>query len=239
VRARDLRTNEIHSFRSDVVIVADGKAAFGDARPGLTGDFGLKAHFADVDAPGDAIMLLGVRGHYVGVARVGADRWNVAMSVGQSRLRACGGEGDRVMALMKMENSTLALIFRTATRISEWLAAPLPRFHVGRNWPVRVIPIGNAAAALEPIGGEGIGLAMHSAELAADALDVAARRNAEPDVAELRQAYSNLWKTRSRAARIIARAISSPTLAEFAVQAAGSSDLLARVGISLIGKRSP
>jgi menaquinone-9 beta-reductase len=236
VHARDLRTNEVRSFPAQFVIVADGKAAFGDARPALTGDFGLKAHFAGVDAPGDTIMLFGARGHYVGVACVGAGRWNVAMSVGQARLRSCGGDGDRVMHLVNVENSSLARMFRTAARVSDWLAAPLPRFGVANAWPRHVIPIGNAAAALEPIGGEGMGLAMRSAELAAEALDGAARRNEEPDLVALRGAYAELWRTRSRAARVTAQAISSPTFAEFAVQAALSSDAISRLGMRLVGK---
>ncbi|MDQ3441949.1 MAG: NAD(P)/FAD-dependent oxidoreductase [Planctomycetota bacterium] len=236
VRARDLRTNEIREFSPQVVIIADGKAALGETRPDMTGEFGLKAHFAGIDAPADAIVLLGARGHYVGVASIGHDRWNVAMSVGQPCLRACDGDGDRVLDLMKSENIALAQMFRSATRFGDWLAAPLPRFGVAKAWSRRVIPVGNAAAALEPIGGEGMGLAMRSAELAATAIDAAQRRNEEPDAGALRRAYHRLWKTRSRACRAAAWAISSPTFADIAVQAAASSDVVARLGMMLVGK---
>jgi flavin-dependent dehydrogenase len=236
VRARDLRTNEIRRFSPHVVIVADGKAAFGAARPPTTGDFGLKAHFSDISAPADAIMLLGARGHYVGVASVGADQWNVALSVGQPRLRACDGDGDRVLEVMMDENAALSRMFRAARRVGDWLAAPLPRFRIAKDWPRRVIPIGNAAAALEPIGGEGMGLAMLSAELATGALDATAQDNREPEVATLRRTYNALWKTRSRACRVTGWAISSPTVAELAVQAAASSESLARLGMHLMGK---
>ncbi|HEV2293786.1 MAG TPA: NAD(P)/FAD-dependent oxidoreductase [Tepidisphaeraceae bacterium] len=236
VRARDLQTNESRHFSPHYVIVADGKGALGDVRPEVTGDFGLKAHFAAVDAPADAILLVGARGHYVGIANVGAATWNVAMNVGQPRLRACAGDGDRVLELMQRENAALADMFRPARRVGDWLAAPLPRFDVARKWPRRVIPVGNAAAALEPIGGEGMGLAMRSAELAAAALDHVAECNAEPDVAALRRAYCSLWKTRARASRATALAMSSPTFAELAVQAASASDAVARLGMRWVGK---
>lgn len=236
VRVRDLGANRIHLFSPHYVVVADGKAALGDPRPRSTGDFGLKSHFDGVDAPPDAVMLLGVQGHYVGVAPVGFGRWNVAMSVGRGRLRACNGEGDAVLNLMKAENVVLADMFRRACRSSDWLAAPLPRFGVAKSWPRRVLPVGNAAAALEPIGGEGMGLAMRSAELAVDALDEAARSDGEPDVARLRRAYHSLWNTRARACRATGMALSSPTLAELAVQAATSSDGVARLGMWLVGK---
>jgi flavin-dependent dehydrogenase len=236
IQVRDLRTNEVRVISPHYVIVADGKAAFGEDRPEGTGEFGLKAHFVNLDAPADAILLLGVRGHYVGVARVGHDTWNVAMSVPQARLRACDGDGDRVLDLMKGENAGLAGIFRCARRAGDWLAAPLPRFGVAKRWPRRVIPVGNAAAALEPIGGEGMGLAMRSAELAGEALDDAARRDGEPDVVALRAAYNALWRTRSRACRATAWAISSPAVAERAVDLALASDAIARVGMKLVGK---
>ena len=64
---------------------------------------------------------------------------------------------------------------RRRRRVGPWLVSPLPRFSVARRWPERVIPVGNAAAALEPIGGEGMGLALRSAELAAAALAEAIR----------------------------------------------------------------
>ncbi len=236
VRARDLESNQIRELSPHYVIVADGKAAFGQGRPEVTGDFGLKAHFTGITAPADAIVLLGANGHYIGVAPVGSSKWNIAMNVGQSRLRACEGDGDRVLDLMKRENAGLADLFRRASRASAWLAAPLPRFGVTNHWPRRVIPVGNAAAALEPIGGEGMGLAMRSAELAAEALDAAAQRDGEPDVQSLRRAYNALWKTRSRACRATALAISAPTVAELAVQAAQSSEVVAWLGMKLVGK---
>jgi len=231
VRARDLQTNEIREFSPHYVIVANGKAAFCEQRPENTADFGLKAHFSDVAAPADAIMLLGAQGHYVGVAAVGENCWNVAMSVPQLRLRACDGDSDHVFELMQKENVALGDMFRPSRRIGEWLAAPLPRFGVAKRWPRRVIPIGNAAAALEPIGGEGMGLAMRSAELAVEALDTT-----DPNISKLQRAYGKLWKARSRASRVTAVALSSPAIADVAVQVANASDAVARLGLKLVGK---
>jgi len=231
VRARDLQANEIREFSPHYVIVANGKAAFCEQRPENTADFGLKAHFSDVAAPADAIMLLGAQGHYVGVAAVGENCWNVAMSVPQLRLRACDGDSDHVFELMQKENVALGDMFRPSRRIGEWLAAPLPRFGVAKRWPRRVIPIGNAAAALEPIGGEGMGLAMRSAELAVEALDTT-----DPNISKLQRAYGKLWKARSRASRVTAVALSSPAIADVAVQVANASDAVARLGLKLVGK---
>lgn len=235
VRARDLETNVLQEFFPHIVIVADGKGMFGDNRPAATGDFGLKAHFEQVDAPRDTIMLLGVRGHYTGLAAVTQRAWNIAMSVPQERLRACGGDGDRVMNAMMDENAALAAAVGHARRVSGWLAAPLPRFGVARHWPRRIIPIGNAAAALEPIGGEGMGLAMCSAELAADALIEANHRQVEVNTIALRRQYGRLWNVRRVACRASAWAVSRPGLAQALIPLAGTGRL-GRTAMAWMGK---
>jgi 2-polyprenyl-6-methoxyphenol hydroxylase-like FAD-dependent oxidoreductase len=109
------------------------------------------------------LKLFGVTGHYVGVAPIEDGRSNVAFSVPAKRLEAFRGDLDALWRQLLTENPTLAERFGGAERVSDWLASPLPRFAIQRRWPEGVIPLGNAAAALEPIGGEGMGLAMRSA----------------------------------------------------------------------------
>ena len=71
-----------------------------------------------------------------------------------------------------------------------------------------MIPIGNSAAALEPIGGEGIGLAMRSAELAVEAIDQAAESGV--DVASLQRSFATLWRWRQISCRATALLFSTP-----------------------------
>jgi flavin-dependent dehydrogenase len=231
VSVRDLLSNEQVILRTDQILVADGKAALGAPKRPPTGDLGVKAHFVGVAAARDTIELFGVAGHYVGLAPIEDRRWNVAMSVPAARVSAFGGDFDALFARMREENIGLARRFAIASRLGGWIACPLPRFAVARDWPQGIIPLGNAAAALEPIGGEGMGLALRSAELAAEALIRGG------DVVELRRAYERLWRTRRTACRAAAMVISSPRVADLAVQcAAGVGDSLARIGLKLIGK---
>ena len=111
-----------------------------------------------------------MRGSYGGLAAIEGDRWNAAFSVPAARLKQHRGDVDALFAEIARENPMLAARLAPRERVGEWLASPLPRFSVRRTWPPAVIPVGNAAAALEPIGGEGMGLAMRSAELAAQML---------------------------------------------------------------------
>src|SRR5439155_8761245 len=166
----DLRTNERRVLRATHLLIADGKAACGLTHPAPTGDLGIKAHFADVEDDADVVSLFGLRGHYVGLAPIESARWNLAMSVPAARVRAVNGDLEALFDQILAENRGLARRLRHARRLSEWLASPLPRFAVARQWPPGIIPIGNAAAALEPIGGEGMGRAMRSAERGAPQL---------------------------------------------------------------------
>lgn len=236
VTVRNLVTNESRQRRSKHMLIADGKAASGLAHPEPTKDLGIKAHFQNVQSIPNTIALFGLRGHYVGLAPVENSRWNVAMSVPSDRVRSFKGDLDALFAQLLTENTELANRFCHATRTSDWLASPLPRFAVASRWPEGIIPIGNAAAALEPIGGEGMGLAMRSAELAADAIDVALRNDRPVDTDALRQSFTKLWKTRRFAARATAMLMSRPRCAEILVAAMNSIESLARPALVPLGK---
>jgi flavin-dependent dehydrogenase len=228
---RDLVTNEVAALRSDHVLVADGKASMGVARPGRTDDLGVKAHFAGVEDQPDRITLFGVRGHYVGLAPIEDARWNVAMSVPASRVAECRGDFDGFFHQLRTENAGLNRRFTKAKRVGEWLAAPLPRFAVASDWPARLVPIGNAAAAMEPIGGEGMGLAMRSAELAALELSVGGN-----DTGRLRRTFKKLWRLRRGSSRAAAVAMSHPATAGIAVRTISANDALARASLRFVGK---
>ena len=229
-QVRDLDTNRLLTIPARHVLVADGKASLGMTRPAPTNDLGLKAHFLGVEDFADRITLFGVSGHYVGLAPVEDGRWNVAMSVPAERIAECRGDFDRFFEQLRRENVGLGRRFVHARRAGDWLASPLPRFPVSQHWPARLIPIGNAAGALEPIGGEGMGLAMRSAELAA--LELSAGR----DGSALRRMFKQLWRRRRGACRAAAIAMSHPATAGMAVRTISANDAVARASLKFVGK---
>jgi 2-polyprenyl-6-methoxyphenol hydroxylase-like FAD-dependent oxidoreductase len=210
---RDLITNAITTLGADYILLADGKPAAPSPR---TGDFGVKAHFAGVQDAAGTISLFGLRGHYIGLAPIENGLHNAAMSVPAVRIRAFKSDLDALFAQCLRENTALAACFGDARRVSPWLASPLPRFRVAPTWHPRVIPLGNAAAALEPIGGEGIGLALRSAELLAAWLGASRK----PDLSDLRTAFARLWRTRSLVSRVGAMLLSRPRLSRVATRLA-------------------
>lgn len=228
VKLRDLRTNSVEQHRPSLVIVADGKGALIAPRPPRNDDLGLKAHFTGVAAARDAIQLYGLNGHYVGIAPIENDLWNVAMSIPKKRIQAASNF-DTLFAEMKMENRNLLNHFRAMRRVTDWLVSPLPRFGVSSHWPPGVIPIGNAAAAIEPIGGEGMGLALRSAELAAESI-------AANSIGALPGKFAALWRIRKPACRAAALWMSSPGLCKASVDLLNASPSLANFALRLIGK---
>ncbi len=236
LRGRNLESNELRSIQADLVLVADGKGALLPEPPAPTGDFGVKAHFTGVALPSDAIALFGGRDHYGGVAPIAAERWNLAFSVPAARLQAHRGDLDGLFDEIVAENRALNRRMRTAERCSGWLVSPLPRFGVASAWPTDVIPIGNAAAAIEPIGGEGMGLAMRSGELAADAIIRAVDHQRRPDVDSLAAEYRRLWRFRRPACRAAALLASRPTLARLATRWAQTDDTLTGLALRAFGK---
>jgi flavin-dependent dehydrogenase len=233
---RHFAENRTQTLTAAHVLIADGKGTLLPDRPGPTADFGVKAHFANVDAPRDAVELFGVAGHYVGLAPVENDRANVAFSVPGTKLQRFNGDLDALWREVLTENRALARRFAFACRTGDWLASPLPRFAVRRDWPPNVIPLGNAAAALEPIGGEGMGLAIRSAELAAEALERSVRSGTPLRARRLRAQFRGLWATRRLACRALARLLSSPRLAGDVVDLARNSESVSRAAMAWMGK---
>jgi flavin-dependent dehydrogenase len=230
VRLRDLTNNSVHTLHPSYVLLADGKASFAPDAPAPTGDFGIKTHFENVDGPRDTIELFGVRGTYGGLAAIENGRWNAAFSVPAGRLKQHCGDIASLFAEITSENPTLARRLARARRVSEWLAAPLPRFAVRKRWLDHVIPLGNAAAALEPVGGEGMGLAMRSAELAAEML-----LSGTADSSRLREHYERLWRTRRFGCRAAAVAVSNRSLSHVLVRQ-GMPKFATRTALRLAGK---
>ncbi len=236
VRLRDLADNAIRTMDAKCVLVADGKIPNASRAGKSSGDFGLKAHFELRAGPTDAIELFGVAGHYGGIAPIEQGVSNLAFSVPADRIKTFSRDFDELLEQMKLENVALAARMRGARRIGDWLAAPLPRFAVQNCWAKNVIPLGNAAAAIEPIGGEGMGVAVRSAELAANAIVLATKCDRDVDITSLRAEYRRLWNTRRIACRAGGMLISSPLLARLAIAFAGRGDGRADWALRLVGK---
>ena len=233
----------------DRVVMADGKGrtpvlcgpdrirASADSGTvwGGTGEFGVKCHLSRARLPDSEIALFGCRGFYGGIAPIAGGLWNLAFAVPGAVLKACGGPAGAVRRAMD-DNRHLREAIDLGDVAGGWHACPLPRFAPRRGWPAGLVPAGNAAAALEPIGGEGMGLAIKSATLAAEA--VLEDRPAE----WLHRAHVRLWRWRRAGCRALALLASRPGLAvplvaaaRLAPRAAGKAGLVAAGKSGILG----
>lgn len=233
-----LEDNAVVRRAFDLVLLADGKSALLGDKPRPTGDLGVKAHFRGVRADPGSIHLFTLDGHYGGLAAVEDGLWNVALSVPDVVVRKYDGDLERLWADAVRGHPFLARAFAGSERVGKILASPLPRFPVRGKWPANLIPVGNAAAALEPIGGEGMGLAMRSAELAADAILTARDAGTGVDITSLRRDYGRLWRTRRAACRSAAMALSHPGVAGIMIPWSAGCEDLTRAVLRLMGKAS-
>jgi menaquinone-9 beta-reductase len=234
VLMRDLESNHIQKIRCRQIVLSDGKAALGADRPARSIDLGMQAHFQAVDDQADCISLFSLPGHYCGLAPVESGEWNVAMSIPAHHVRR--RKLDEIWQQVLSQNAGLKRRMRRARQVTPWLAAPLPRFTVQSRWVDGTLPIGNAAAALEPIGGEGMGLAMRSAEIGAEAIDAALRERRAVDVERLRSQFRRLWRWRSIVCRVGGMIASHPRLAGWAISVLSLDERLGRTLVGLTGK---
>ena len=231
---RDLKSNEVGVAEADWVLIADGKSALlGGTAPPPTGDLGIKTHFTAVTGPRDAIELFAGPDCYGGLAPVEGDLWNAAFSVPAAVVRRHRGNIGGTFAEVIAFNPALKRRLAHASQAGPWIAAPLPRFSVRSDWPSRVVPIGNAAAALEPIGGEGMGLALYSAARAVDAITTA---DGCSDTKALANQYDALWRTRSAVCRTVAWLTGKRGVADAAANLLTDEERLTGLAMGWMGK---
>lgn len=227
VTVRDLTSNAVRTISVDYVLAADGRGAWLQSKPTPTAELGVKAHFKNVAADASAITLYGGMGCYGGVAPIENGRWNVAFSVPRQLILLAKGDLDEAWRRITRQSAAMSDHFKTSTRVSEWLASPLPRHQIAKSWHPRMIPIGAAACAIEPVGGEGMGTALRSAELAVEAL-------LQNHLETLPADYRKLWARRSLFCRLGGAALAAPAWSD--AIAFVRSDSIARLAMHLVGK---
>jgi flavin-dependent dehydrogenase len=162
------------SLDADAVFLATGKHdVHGHKRPpGLHDDLvAFKLHWrlapghADLD---DHVELMLFEGGYAGLQRIEAGRANLCLLIRRQRLRALGNRWDRVLAAIRSESPHLEARLRDAEPCwARPLAlAAIPYGHI-RLRAEGLWRLGDQAVVIPSFAGEGMSIALHSAQLAA------------------------------------------------------------------------
>jgi flavin-dependent dehydrogenase len=128
---------------------------------------GIKAHFRGVPLDGH-VELHTVRHGYCGLAEVGGDVSNLCCWVEMRAFRHAGGTPDRFLASALRQNRRLGARLRTAERLdSAWVTTSYADKRTVAPTAAGLWNLGDAAAVVAPLTGDGMGMALRTAELAA------------------------------------------------------------------------
>lgn len=179
---------------ADLVIHADGTGRHDPAGP-VPCDrrfVAAKCHFQSADHPDSSVAIRSAPGLYLGTIGVEAGRQTCALVARATLITAARGDFDAIL--------DRAWPGRNWTSREEWHACPLPRSGYIRPGHPRCFRIGNAAAAVDPIGGEGIANALWSASVLADLL--VQHASATPaDLIHVQQPLASAYRRRLRMSR--------------------------------------
>lgn len=196
--AATLHLGDGRTLNADVVVHADGSGRFDPAGPAPCRPrvLGFKC-FIRPARPIEGIRMRAARGGYVGTVGVEGGLVTVALVARSELLRAASGDIDRLVR-------GLWPAFHDEWREGEWLSCGVADSRYVRPGHPRSFRIGNAAAAVEPVGGEGIGLALWSGHRLGEILaDVAAgdAESIEPRLAEAQGRFTREYVRRLRTRR--------------------------------------
>lgn len=193
----------------------------------------FKAHYTGIELPG-VIELHAFPGGYCGLSRVEGGRVNVCWIGQADALKAAGGSPDVLIAQTLCQNPVLADRFRTMTRVTPSFEAVSQVTFVEKALFVGdVCMIGDAASMIAPLCGDGMAMALRSADLVTPVVTAFLEGSLQAD--EVRAQYPAMWRRefrfRLRLGRWLHRASEQPARARIAV---GALNRWPRLGAWLI-----
>jgi len=178
---------------ADLVVHADGLGRHDPAGPTpmRAGVVGRKCHLR-VPCGVAGLRMRACDGAYVGLVQVEGGLATCALVARNDVVAHYGGDGDAMLAALWPG-------FDPAWRQGEWLSCGVAGSGYIRPGHARSFRIGNAAAAVEPVGGEGIGLALWSGATLA--------RMLEPgDLRGTQERFAGMYQQRLKWRKITCRA---------------------------------
>ncbi|HTV06145.1 MAG TPA: FAD-dependent monooxygenase [Acidobacteriaceae bacterium] len=159
------------------------------------------------------VELVVFPGGYAGLQLVEDGAANLCLLVRRSRLRACGGQWDGLLAHILRNSRFLAELLEGAEPLMEkpLAASSLPYGLLRRRSPDEIWRLGDQAAVIPSFSGDGISIALHSSHLAAQVY----LAGGDADAYQRRLA-GELNRSVSVATAISRSVVASPQLAQFA-----------------------
>lgn len=226
----DIRPHEINiavrerartrTIRARVLVVADGLAG-----RLLDGEFGHRTHRRggaigvgallepDASAIEEGVVELGIgAGGYVGVARVENSKIDIAAAIDPSSVSLHGGVAPAIASIAARNGMNLA-----GLTDANWKGTPTLASRRRSLGTRRVFVVGDAASFLEPITGEGIGLALASGASVASLVARGVERWEDSLLGHWHRVYGNVVRRRRGLCASASLLLRFPTLTKIAI----------------------
>ncbi len=148
-----------------IVVHADGTGRL-DPAGAVAHRRGVVGHKCHLRATIDGLRMRSAPGAYIGAVGVERGMATCALVARSEVVRAWRGDLDAMI-------EALWPAYRRGQREGEWMSCPVPGAPYTAPGHARSFRVGNAAAGVEPVGGEGIGLALWSGLRLAEVVEFA------------------------------------------------------------------
>jgi flavin-dependent dehydrogenase len=203
-------------------------AAEGSDKRGWRHCVGLKVHYRQVQMPPRVELYL-FGGGYVGINPIEGDRANVCLLITYAAFQAAGRSLACVLEMAAARHPTLAQRLRGAQPVaeSECAVAPVDTQRTPAPWDAALAApcLGDTAAMIPPLAGDGMAMALRSAELCLAPADAYLRGAVSLD--EWERAYTGAWQQEFGGRLRLGQALQS------ALTTQGLGDVLATLGRGL------
>lgn len=182
----------------------------------------------------DTIELHCFRQGYCGMLVEEEGRVNVCWITHADHLKAAGGEPERLLSMMRAWNSRLNERLSDLLPLGPFLAVSQLSFRRKELFANEVLMIGDAAGMIAPLCGDGMGMAMRSAQIAAPMIHAFLDGRLREDA--LRRAYVGAWSKEFRRRMVLGRILQQlcmrPRLLTPALRLANAVPTLAQVVVA-------
>lgn len=206
-------------LRARLVVAADGRRSLVARRLGLLREhgrfrkFSVRGHWSGVQGLGDYGEMHVGGGGYCGIAPLGADEANVAFVLEEGEMRAAGGDLPAFYARTLWRWPRVAERLERARLLAPPKAVGPLALVASRVSAPGAMLVGDAAGFYDPFTGEGVTLALRSAELAAEVADRALRAGRAFDLCAYDRLRDKATRDKFRLNRMIQGIVAWPDMA--------------------------
>lgn len=173
---------------------------------------GVKAHYKG-EFPTDTVGLHNFEGGYCGVSTVENGDLNICYLVSFEAFKKFGNIDEFENSVLKSNPELNAILSRSKRTFPQPLTISQINFDQKPVVENHMLMIGDAAGLIHPLCGNGMAMAIHSAQIASEVMLLSNPKN---NRTYLEQAYQSRWnrefRVRMKAGRMLSRALLNPSL---------------------------